>query len=157
MPPPPPLLPPPPPQAAWKTSPATSRGQSRKPASFVFFSRREPKLIPASASPAIGSHRALNGRDGLPKGTACAAVGAVVVIVSVAGVPGVIELGLTEHCGACAGEGCTEQVSETVPLKPPSAAAVTVAIELWPGLMGLGAGSDVERENSGVRKVAVIV
>ena len=107
MPPPPPLPPPPPPQAAWKTSPATSREQSRKPASFVFFFRRGPKLIPASASPAIGSHKALNGRDGLAKGRARAAVGAVVVMVRVAGVPGAIEFGFREHCGACAGEGCT--------------------------------------------------
>ena len=33
-------------------------------------------------------------------------LGAVVVIVAVAELPGVIELGLTEHWGACAGDGC---------------------------------------------------
>jgi hypothetical protein len=75
----------------------------------------------------------------------------------VAGVPGLIELGFREHCGACAGVGCTEQVKETALLKPPTVPALTVAVELCPGLIGLGAGSDAERENSGVRKVAVIV
>ena len=80
------------------------------------------------------------------------------VIVIVAGVPGVIELGFREHCGACAGVGCTEQVKETTLLKPPTVPALTVAVELCPGLIGLGAGSDAERENSGVRsKVAVTV
>jgi hypothetical protein len=100
----------------------------------------------------------LNGRDGLPKGNACAAVGAVVVMVSVAGVPGVIEFGFREHCGACAGEGCTEQVRETELLNPFTPAAFTVAVELCPGLIGLGAGSDADIEKSGIRsKVAVIV
>jgi hypothetical protein len=100
----------------------------------------------------------LNGRDGLLKGIACAAVGAVVVIVSVAGVPGVIEVGLTEHCGAWAGEGCTEQVRETELLNPFTPSAFTVAVELCPGLIGLGAGSDAERENSGAKlNVAVMV
>jgi len=93
----------------------------------------------------------------LAKGGPWATVGAVLVMVRVAGVPGAIEFGFREHCGACAGVGCTEQVRETALLKPPTAAALTVPIELWPGLMGLGTGSDAERENSGVRKVAVIV
>ena len=158
MPPPPPLLPPPPPQADWKTSPAINKEQSRKPARVVFFFRCALKLIPANASPAIGSHKALNGRDGLLWGIACAAVGAVVVIVSVADVPGVIELGLREHCGACVGEGCTEQVRETALLNPFTPSAFTVAVELCPGLIGLGAGFVAETENSGVRsKVAVTV
>jgi hypothetical protein len=85
-------------------------------------------------------------------------VGVVVVTVNVAVVPGVIELGLIEHCGALADVGCTEQVRETALLKPPTASAMTVAVELCPELIGLGAGSDIEIENSGVRsKVAVIV
>jgi hypothetical protein len=70
----------------------------------------------------------------------------------------VIEFGLTEQLGACDGEGCTEQVTETVPPNPPTAAAVTVAVELCPGLIGLGVKSDIESEKSGVRsKVAVTV
>jgi hypothetical protein len=159
VPPPPPLPPPPPPQAAWKTSPATSREQSRKPASFVFFFRREPKLIPASASPAIGSHKALNGRDGLAKGRPWAAVGAVVAMVSVAGVPGAIEFGFREHCGACAGEGCTEQVRETGLVKPLTAPTLTLEVELCPGLIALGVAvvADMEKSGAGALNVATTV
>ena len=83
---------------------------------------------------------------------------AVVVIAAVAEVPGLIELGLTAHCGACAGDGCTVQVKETAPLNPPTVPAVTVAVELCPWPMGFGVKSDAEREKSGVKsKVAVIV
>jgi hypothetical protein len=106
----------------------------------------------------MGNHKALNGRDELPKGNACAAAAAVVVMVNVAGVAGLIEFGFREHCGACAVVGCTEQVRETALLKPFTPSAFTVAVELCPGLIGSGAGSDAERENSGVRsKLAVTV
>jgi hypothetical protein len=85
-------------------------------------------------------------------------VAAVVVIVIVAELPGVIELGLTEHWGACAGDGCNEQVRETASLKPFAPSALIVAVELFPGLMGFGAKSDTETEKSGVKsKVAVTV
>jgi hypothetical protein len=84
-------------------------------------------------------------------------VAAVVVIVAVAELPGVIECGLTEHCGARVGVGCTEQVNDTVSLNPFTPSAPIVAVERWPGLMGLGAKSDTESEKSGVKsKVAVI-
>ncbi|OLD92028.1 MAG: hypothetical protein AUI36_47725 [Cyanobacteria bacterium 13_1_40CM_2_61_4] len=62
-----------------------------------------------------------------------------------------IEFGLTEQLGACDGEGCTEQVTETAPPNPPIAPAVTVAVELCPGLIGLGVKSDIETEKSGVK------
>lgn len=115
-------------------------------------------LIPANASPASGSHNALIRRVGLAKGSPCATVGAVVVTVTVAELPGVIEVGLTEHWGACAGEGCTEQVKDTESLKPFTPSALIVAVERWPGLMGLGAKSDTETEKSGVKSnVAVTV
>jgi len=115
-------------------------------------------MIPANVSPAIGSHSALNNGLALPDNAACAPVGAVVVIVAVAELPGVIELGLTEHWGACAGDGCAEQVRETVSLKPFAPSALIVAVELCPGLMGLGAKSDIETAKSGAKSnVAVTV
>jgi len=115
-------------------------------------------MIPANVSPAIGSHSALNNGFALPNDAVCAAVGAVVVIVAVAEFPGVIELGLTAHCGACAGDGCTVQLRETESLKPLAPSAVIVAVELCPGLVGFGAKSDTESEKSGVKSnVAVIV
>ena len=85
-------------------------------------------------------------------------VGAVVVMVSVADVPGAIEAGFTEHCGFCAGAGCTEQTSEAEPLKPFTALMSTLAEELCPGWIGLGTAADADMENSGVKmKVAVTV
>src|ERR1043166_8222401 len=115
-------------------------------------------MIPANVSPAIGSHSALNNGFALPDDAVCAPVGAVVVIVAVAELPGVIELGLTEHCGACVGDGCTVQLSETASLKPLAPSAVIVAEELCPGLMGFGPKSDTERAKSGVKSnVAVTV
>ena len=115
-------------------------------------------MIPANLSPAIGSHSALNNGLALPDNAVCAPVGAVVVIVAVAELPGVIELGLTKHWGPCAGDGSTVQVKETAPLNPPTVPAVTVAVELCSGLMGFGVKSDAEREKSGVKsKVAVTV
>ena len=125
---------------------------------LAFLSRGELTMIPANVSPASGSHSALNNGFGLPDDAVCAAAGALVVMVAVAELPGVIELGLTVHCGACVGIGCTEQVTETALLKPFTPATLTVAVELCPGLIGLGVGSDAERENSDLRsKVAVTV
>ena len=92
--------------------------------------------------------------DGEPS----AMVGAVVVMVKVAGVPGTIEAGFTEHCGFCARAGCTEQTRDTEPLKPFTAPMSTLAEELCPGWMGFGAAADADMENSGVKmKVAVTV
>ena len=50
-------------------------------------------------------------------------------MIKVAELPGVIEVGLTEHCGAFIGEGDTEQVREMESLKPFTPSAVTVAVE----------------------------
>lgn len=61
-------------------------------------------------------------------------MGAVVVTVSVAGVPGVTELGVIEHCGANCGDGDTEQVSETELLKPRTAATSMFEVAECPGL-----------------------
>src|SRR2546425_3479408 len=130
---------------------ATRTKPSTKIHSLAFLLRRELKLIPASTTPAIGTHSALKNGLALPDDAVCAPVGAVVVIVAVAELPGVIELGLTEHWGACAGDGCTEQVRETVSLKPFAPSALIVAAELCPGLMGLGVKSDTDTEKSGVK------
>ena len=88
-------------------------------------------------------------------GEISATVGAEVVTVKVAVDPGAMEAGLTEHCGFCAGAGCTEQTSETELLKPFTAPMSTLAEELCPGLIGFGAAADADMENSGVTKVAV--
>src|SRR5438552_3139917 len=115
-------------------------------------------MIPPNVSPAIGSHKASDNGLALPDNAVCAPVGAVVVIVAVAELPGVIELGLTEHWGACAGDGCTEQVRETVSLNPFAPSALTVAVADWPGLIGLGVKAEAETEKSGAKSnVAVTV
>ena len=95
----------------------------------------------------------------MPKGNACAAVGAVLVMVRVAGVPGVIEFGFREHCGACAGEGCTEQVKATEPVNPLTAPTSTLAVELCPGLIapGVAAVEDMEKSGGGALNVATTV
>src|SRR4029077_1436460 len=138
VPPLPPPEPPPPPQAAWKTAPATSTDPNSTLSSLAFRSRGALMMIPADVSPAIGSHSALNNGLALPDHAVCAPVGAVVVIVAVAELPGVIELGLTEHWGACAADGCTVQVKETVSPNPLVPSTFTVAVADWPELIGLG-------------------
>src|SRR4029077_771724 len=84
VPPLPPPEPPPPPQAAWKTTPATSTDPNSTLSSLAFLSRGELIMIPANVSPAIGSHSTLNHGFALPDDAVCAAVGAVVAIVTVA-------------------------------------------------------------------------
>ena len=85
-------------------------------------------------------------------------MGGVVVMVSVAGVPGVAELGLTEHCGASWGAGCTMQVKDTALLNPFTLLRVTVAVAEPPAVTGLGARSVRLSKKSGTRlKVAVTV
>lgn len=86
-----------------------------------------------------------------PNGVASAIVGAVVVTVSVVGVPGGTELGVTEHCGANCGDGDTEQVNETELLKPPTVATSMLEVADCPGLTVSGESVDVETEKSGDR------
>ena len=78
-----------------------------------------------------------------------AAVGPVVLTVSVAAVPGITELGLTEHVGASAGVGVTAQVSATS-LKNPFAAGTTFTVEVddAPGLTVVGVSAEAESEKS---------
>ena len=71
--------------------------------------------------------------------------------VSVAGVPGITELGVTEHCGANCGDGETEQVSETELLKPPTAVTSRLEVADCPGLTVSGESVDVETEKSADR------
>jgi hypothetical protein len=69
------------------------------------------------------------------------AVGAVVLIVSVdvADPPVTCTCaGLSEHVGADAGIGDTEQVNATVPVNPPAGLTVTAAVANWPGVTELG-------------------
>ena len=67
-----------------------------------------------------------------------------------AGVPGVTELGLTEHCGANCGFGDTEQLSDTEPLKPFAPPAVSVAVADPPGLIFPGVSGDNDNVKSEV-------
>ena len=78
-----------------------------------------------------------------------AAVGPVVRTVSVAAVPGVVELGLIEQVGASAGNGVTEQLRATE-LKNPLAAATTLIVEVddAPGLTAAGVRAEAESEKS---------
>ena len=86
-------------------------------------------------------------------------MGAVLVTVTVAGVPGVTELGLTEHWGANCGVGCTEQVKATEPVNPLTAPTSTLAVELCPGLIAPGVAlvEDMEKSGSGALNVATTV
>ena len=71
-------------------------------------------------------------------------------MVSVAGVPALVEFGLTKHCGASAGEGCTEQAKETESLKLPIAVTLTAPEADCPLLIVLGVSPEADREKSGV-------
>jgi len=86
-------------------------------------------------------------------------VGAVVVTVTVAGVPGLTEPGLTEHWGDSCGIGCTEQVRETELVKPLTASMLTLDVELCPGLIasGVAAVEDTEKSGAGALNVATTV
>ena len=72
------------------------------------------------------------------------------VTVSVAGVPGVMEPGLSEHWGARAGVGVTEQESVIEPLNPATVVMVKVELEDPPGLICFGESPEAESEKSGV-------
>ena len=76
-------------------------------------------------------------------------MGPVVRTVSVAGVPGITELGLIEHVGASTGKGVTAQVSATA-LKNPFAAGTTFTVEVddAPGLTVVGVSAEAESEKS---------
>jgi len=86
-------------------------------------------------------------------------VGAVVVRVNVAVVPGVTELGFREHWGAICSVGCTEQVKATEPVNPLTAPTSTLAVELCPGLIvpGVAAVEDMEKSGGGALNVATTV
>ena len=86
-------------------------------------------------------------------------MGAVLVTVTVAGVPGLTEPGLAEHWGANCGVGCTEQVRETELLKPLTAPTLTLEVELCPGLIALGVAAveDMEKSGAGALNVATTV
>jgi hypothetical protein len=78
-----------------------------------------------------------------------AALGGVVLTVSVAGVPGITELGLIEQVGARGGAGVTAQVSATE-LKNPFASAATLIVELAepPALTAAGVSAVAETVKS---------
>ena len=109
----------PPPQAACNIKPAKSMHENVAAASLaVLLLRSEPRPIPTH--PRSGAQSAANS----PKPALediMATLDAVVFTVSTAGVPGVTELGLTEHVGASAGVGVTAQVNTTEPLNPAGA------------------------------------
>jgi hypothetical protein len=75
-------------------------------------------------------------------------VGAVVLTVSVAGVPGATELGLIKQVGASAGVGVTAQVNETDPANPLAADTVTVEVAEPPALTAAGERADADSEKS---------
>jgi len=108
--------------------------------------RRTP-IIPRKVKPLAGNHSAYSN---LERPTAAnVGSGPVVVTVKVAGVPGATELGLMEHCGAFAGCGDTEHVSETEFVKPLSAVSVTAEVACPPGLTVAGEINDADSEKSG--------
>lgn len=76
-------------------------------------------------------------------------IGIVVVTVSWAGVPGLVELGVIEHVGAKAGEGWTAQDRATEPLKPPTDVIVTAEVEELPGLTVEGVRPEARSVKSG--------
>ena len=78
-----------------------------------------------------------------------AVVGAVVLMVTVAGVPGLTELGAIEHCGANEGSGETEQEREAELLNPFTELTFTVAVDDCPAMTGLGVSEDPDSANMG--------
>jgi hypothetical protein len=84
-------------------------------------------------------------------------VGAEVLTVSVALVPGATELGLTEHIGAASdGVGFTAQVKVTEPLNPLNAVTDNVEEDDAPGLIVPGVSAeDPESEKPALSHVVV--
>ena len=83
------------------------------------------------------------------------AVGPVVLTVSVAGIPAVVELGLIEHFGASNGNGSTEQERATAELKPPAVVTFTVAVDDPPGLTVPGVSGEAVTVKSGVAMIVM--
>jgi hypothetical protein len=78
-----------------------------------------------------------------------ATAGGVVFTVSVAGVPGGVELGLIAHVGASAGAGVTTQVRLTLLKKPPGAGTtLIVEVEDPPAFTVAGVSGVAESEKS---------
>jgi hypothetical protein len=105
------------------------------------------KPILANTSPTSG--RLSPKSNPLPTGgEAAPATAGVVRTVRVAEVPGVAGLGPTEHVGARAGAGCTEQVKATDPLNVLSGVTFTVEVDDPPGLTLAGVSAEAETEKS---------
>lgn len=105
-------------------------------------------INPRNVKPPGDNHSAFNSLKRLAPAAAIGS-GPVVVTVKVAGVPGATEPGLMEHCGAFAGCGDTEHVSETEFVKPLSAVRVTAEVAPPPGLTVAGEIDDADNEKSG--------
>ncbi len=133
-----------PPQAAWKTKPANSMYANINAGIVPLLFRPEPRLASVTTNPISGSQTAYDSPEPDLKGRT-AAVAPVVCRVSVAGVPGGVEVGLIEHVGASAGVGCTEQVRATEPLNAFSAATFSVEVDDPPGLTVPGVSAEAVR------------
>ena len=136
------------PHAIWKTKPANSIPISHTALSFLFPRlSAEPKPTRVATNPISDRQSAKNTPE--PKEDIASGVGAIVLTVSVAGVPGITDPGLIEHVGASAGAGVTAQVSATE-LKNPFASAATLIVELAepPALTAAGVSAEAETEKS---------
>jgi hypothetical protein len=142
------LLLPLPPQAIPKIKPAIRTLVSATAESFPRSFCSEPTATPATRA-INGNQSALNGLKPEPEGKVVA-VAPVVLTVRVAGVPGGMELGLIEHLGADAGDGCTEQERVTDLLNGSRGVTYTVEIDDAPGLTVLGVSAEEVSEKSGL-------
>lgn len=140
----------PPPHATPKTKAANTHATATARL-FPFLLLSEPK--PTPATPISGNQSAYNGSDPDPE-CEVLAVAPVVLTVSMAGLPGVIEPGLIEHFGAIAGDGCTEQERATEPLNAEVAVIFTVAVDDPPGLTVLGVSPEAETEKAGASAIS---
>ena len=143
----PPPRPLPPPQATWKNKAAKSRQASASAVSFSLPFCFETRSTRVAANPISGRQRAQKSPVLLLDGKA-PVVDGVVLTVRLAGVPGVVDLGLIEHAGASVGKGITAQVRATEPLNPPDAITFTVDVDDAPGLTVAGVDAEAESEKS---------
>jgi hypothetical protein len=136
-------------QPTWKTRTASEIQVSNAAAYFQFLSCRTGlKAIHANASAKRERHSPKKNKPLPVEGEATPATYPVVRTVRVTIVPGDVELGPTEHVGARAGVGCTEQVNTTDPAKEVSGFTFKVAVEYPPGLTVAGVSAEADSEKS---------
>jgi hypothetical protein len=125
----------------------TSNKNRRSPRSFLFELYLWHGRALAATKPRSGNHSAY--RSPFVEETFPADTGAVVVTVRLPLAPGANELGLIEHFGARAGDGCTAHAKETGSTNPFIGERLNVDVADCPADKVAGVSADAVTEKSG--------